>query len=132
MIRTAQQILADIRAQGGEEDLADAQVLLAQPQPEPEGRVIPAVDRSRRLPGVVDIDAGVGRLLVGYDRGDRYATVWIGEAPPDAGRRRGCPSDSQYRRHLAAGERCPECREHVRQLERQRRARARARTGGVR
>ncbi|MFG2059703.1 hypothetical protein ACGFI9_37395 [Micromonospora sp. NPDC048930] len=115
MIRTAAQILADIRTQDGDDEQA------ATPRP---------VDVPRRRRGVVDLDAGIGRLLVGYDNIHRHAQVWIGEAPPEeplparpSPLRQGCPSEGQYRRHLQAGEKCTACREHVHQLEKKRRAR---------
>lgn len=118
MIRSAAQILADIAAQHGEPDI---EVPVDQPD-----TTEPADDRPRRLRGVVDIDLGAGRLLVGYDDIRRHAQVWIGQAPPEEPqpnpRRKGCPSEGQYRRHLAAGERCSKCRAYVRQLEKARRA----------
>lgn len=41
--------------------------------------------------------------------------------------RKGCPSQSQYRRHLAAGEKCQRCRDLMAAKERQRRERRGAR-----
>lgn len=37
--------------------------------------------------------------------------------------RKGCPSEAAYRRHLAAGEGCAECRGYMRRVEAERRAR---------
>jgi hypothetical protein len=128
VIRTADAILADIRAHGDE---LNPDVM---PAPEPQPRVVYRHALRRDLRGLVDIDLGVGRLTSGWADIHRYARVWAGtERPadlperaedkqPTRGRPRvGCRTETQYRRHLADGEKCGDCWDHMRQVRAQRR-----------
>ncbi len=114
MVRTAADILAEVRLSGDELNTA---VAPAAPLLAPGAEV-----RYRRRGAGIDIDMGIGRLTCGWANIHRYARVWHGDLrpadlpdldEPDVPRRgrprKGCPAEMQYRRHLKAGEHCFVC-----------------------
>lgn len=74
------------------------------------------------LAAMVDVDQPSSQVLAWCHGVAPNPYVEI-EKPTPERRRKGCPSEAQYRRHRKAGENCQACRAHMRRVEADRRAR---------